>query len=638
LLLLAAAHETGLIRVLSDAIPLDQATIPTWLQRMLRPTLQALLLTLLFLGVVGLRRLWELRSYTGTALGLLTGRLWAYGYRFVERFLAILARTETGERLTAGVARWATQLWHGAQHTPRPDPMLVYIDGHKKPVYCDKRIPRGLIGRTGDVRGCRTLVLLHDAQGHPLLATTARGDQHLTSGLPAIVRRYEAVLGATTVGCIVVDREGMGGDFLASLVDASRTVITLLRTDQYAGEESFTDVGTFEPLAYDQHGKVIREVAPARFALAVPKEPGRTLSLHVALIRDWRQQEPAPLQADDDLDAPEWVPPHERWLADLPLDERAWWRDGWMATPAPPIPTRAKLIPIVSTADLGPPKALVAVYTARWPLQENVIKDWLIPLGLDVKHGYGKWEVDHSEVVKQRAELEQRRDRLQQWADSARKRLHNAETRYARYHKLHRTRGDALYGALNAHQETLRQQGVSQDLRKREIDAMRRLADAELNEIRTKVLGAQDQCHQEQRKLERYCQEQRKVLRVLEDLNAESTKMYELDNRTDHMMTMLKVALVNLVLWVRDRFFPAAYAHATWKRLAPFFHLAGRIHWGREEVEVELCPFNDRQLNRDLVGLCERVTTNRPRLPDGRRLVFSVCSDRTRTLERYRRC
>jgi hypothetical protein len=45
--------------------------------------------------------------------------------------------------------------------------------------------------------------------------------------------------------------------------------------DQYAGEESFTDVGTFEPVAYDRHGKVIREVAPARFALAVPKEPGR---------------------------------------------------------------------------------------------------------------------------------------------------------------------------------------------------------------------------------------------------------------------------------------------------------------------------------------------------------------------------
>jgi len=79
-------------------------------------------------------------------------------------------------------------------------------------------------------------------------------------------------------------------------------------------------------------------------------------------------------------------------------------------------------------------------------------------------------------------------------------------------------------------------------------------------------------------------------------------------------------------------------ANPTRKSACSAFHLAGRIHWGREEVAVELCPFNDRQLNRDLVGLCERVTTNQPRLTDGRRLIFSVCSDRTRTLERHRRC
>jgi hypothetical protein len=103
-------------------------------------------------------------------------------------------------------------------------------------------------------------------------------------------------------------------------------------------------------------------------------------------------------------------------------------------------------------------------------------------------------------------------------------------------------------------------------------------------------------------------------------------------------MTILKVALVNLVLWLQDRFFPPAYGRATWRRLAPFVQLAGRLHWGREEVAVELYPFNDRQLNRDLVELCERVRTNSPQLGDGRRLIFSVCSDRTRTLERYRRC
>jgi hypothetical protein len=56
------------------------------------------LLTLLFLEAVGLRRTLDLRSYTGQALALLTGRRLAYGYRYTERFLAELAQVEAHEQ------------------------------------------------------------------------------------------------------------------------------------------------------------------------------------------------------------------------------------------------------------------------------------------------------------------------------------------------------------------------------------------------------------------------------------------------------------------------------------------------------------------------------------------------------------
>jgi hypothetical protein len=52
--------------------------------------------------------------------------------------------------------------------------------------------------------------------------------------------------------------------------------------------------------------------------------------------------------------------------------------------------------------------------------------------------------------------------------------------------------------------------------------------------------------------------------------------------------------------------------------------LPGRIHWGKESVEVELKPFNDRTLKRDLRMLCAKVLQEQPRLPDGRRLLFKV--------------
>ena len=53
--------------------------------------------------------------------------------------------------------------------------------------------------------------------------------------------------------------------------------------------------------------------------------------------------------------------------------------------------------------------------------------------------------------------------------------------------------------------------------------------------------------------------------------------MYEIDNRKDQVMTVCKVALANLAMWVHDHYFPPSYAQATWKRLLPFFQLPGTI-------------------------------------------------------------
>src|SRR6266487_4500183 len=120
--------------------------------------------------------------------------------------------------------------------------------------------------------------------------------------------------------------------------------------------------------------------------------------------------------------------------------------------------------------------------------------------------------------------------------------------------------------------------------------------------------------------------EQRDVLRALEDLKEQERTMYEIDNRKDQVMTVCKVALANLAMWVHDHYFPPSYAQATWKRLLPFFQLPGTITQDATLVQVELRPFNDRMLNRDLVILCDRVNQASPRLPDGRRLSFTIRS------------
>ncbi len=125
-------------------------------------------------------------------------------------------------------------------------------------------------------------------------------------------------------------------------------------------------------------------------------------------------------------------------------------------------------------------------------------------------------------------------------------------------------------------------------------------------------------------KCEGYCRELRHVLRQQEDLEAQARDMYELDHAKDQIMTVLKLGLANLGIWVRDQYFGESYQHCGWQRLLPFFQLGGWITTTKSEVQLELCAFNNRALVRDLEEVCRNVNTRGAILPDGRQLVVSV--------------
>jgi hypothetical protein len=610
LLLLAAAHETGLLCDLETAIASCEPTTPRSLLSSSPRCLRQLILTLLFLPLGGLSRTHDLRSYTGNVLAVVTGRSRAYGYCHTERFLSQLAKANGSQALTTALGSWTAHLWEaGSQDAGEESAPCFYVDGHRKPVYADGLIPRGLIGRSGKILGCRALVLLHDEQGHPRLATTSRGDQHLTVGLPQVLARYEQAGGKTAHARIIVDREGMAASFLKDLAEAGHTVVTLLKTNQYEGLSSFTHVGTFVPLTHDRKGQVIREVAPACFALPLPDQRDQFLPLRVALIRDLRRQVPCPKPEDD---------------SDEEIGLPAWWRENWQAEPSKAEPTTAKLIPIVTTAPCIDAVELARTYIRRWPLQENMIRDYLLPLGLDTNHGYGKTPILNSEVSKKRAALEKRLSDIKRWAPAARERSSRASLRYTRLWKETKAKGEERYRALDEQLQKLQVQGVTPGQWKAERDRLQAAAASEMQKLWQRVSQVLDKSNKEHAKWERYCREQGDLLRALEDLAAQERTMYELDHRKDQIMTVCKLALTNLAIWARDQCFPASYAHATWGRLAPFFQLPGVVTSNQHTVSVQLRPFNDRHYNRDLSLLCQRVNEKQLHLPDGRLLLFSV--------------
>lgn len=602
LLLLAAAHETQLIPALLTAATLQDSAAPP-----VNPQLRLQqVLTLLFLNAVGLQRTWDLRSYTGAALALATGRSRTYGYRHTERVLSTLAATNGDVRFTDAITRWTSTLW---QIPTTAATVPFYLDGHKKPVYSDRCIPQGLVGRRGTILGCRHLTVLHDQAGHPLLALTDRGDTHLTRSVPPVLARFEALTG-TQLRHLVIDREGMAATFLQTLTAAGRSVTTILRTNQYRDLGSFRLVGDWTPMLTDASGKVVREVAPAQFDLAVPTTPATMLPLQVALIRDHRCQVPSR--------DPEAYP--TPWDLERGIDVLT-----WQPTAAPAMPTEAKLIPIVSTGGVVvDAPALVEMYRRRWPAQENSFKDFLLPLGLDVNHGYQKQPVENSAVAKQRTALETRMATLTRWIVSSEIREGRASKRYARCWADYRADAEARYREINRILQSLEAERVDNLQYRATRRDLRDAADAEIAIRKAIADRAFDESEAEYQKQRRYRKQQRQILRALEDLTATERQMYELDNRKDQVMTTLKVALVNLILWTRDQWFPPNFAQATWAKLAPFFRLPGRVHRYRDRVVLELRSFNDAALRRDLVIVCERVMAAAPCFPDGRRLEVTL--------------
>ena len=613
-----------MIAALEQALPTGTQMAPR-LTHTTPATRRQSLLTLLFLGVVGLRRTWDLRGYTGEALARLSGRRRAYSFWHTERFLSQVARAGGDEALTNALARWTSRLWLEEPQEPDQPPPAFYLDGHKKPVYTDHLIPRGLIGRTGKILGCRALLLLHDAAGHPLFVTTHRGDLHLTKGTSTFLERYEQATESSILTRLIIDRDQMAAEFLAALVAQRRTVVTILHANQSQGLASFSEVGGFVPLCRDRAGVVTREVASARFALPLPDHPGQTLRLSVALIRDGRTQVPL-------VRAPAESPDLGRWDADLAGERWLWWKPGWVATSTPAAPTEPRLIPIVTTAATVDPVELVQVYTHRWPAQENSLRDFLMSLGLDTNHGYAKRPVENSEAARGRAVLERKLTKVRRQAQAARERRERAEARSRSLEKRLKAQRTQTSQELAEHLQEWEQQGVWPFLLREKREAFQQEAAARLAPLQQRKRKAEDTIVAAFATCERACQRERDLLRQLEDLAASERTMYELDHAKDQVMTVLKLALANLVMWTRDTYFPATYAQATWHRLEPFFHLPGRIVWGTDMVTVELRPFNDRRLTRDLVGLCQRVEAAQPRLPDGRKLVLWVASSCRPTL------
>src|SRR5262249_31151559 len=160
----------------------------------------------------------------------------------------------------------------------------------------------------------------------------------------------------------------------------------------------------------------------------------------------------------------------------------------------------------------------------------NILKDWLLPLGLDKNHGFAKTPVENSEVAKRREALERRLANIQRWAPKAQERKQRGAALAERLWQETKAHSDALYRRINGY-ICEHDWGDEREWRlqhKPVVKAMQAEADADLDARWRRYERVRDRQDREATKRTRYRLEQCDLLRALAELAANERAMYEL--------------------------------------------------------------------------------------------------------------
>jgi len=547
------------------------------------------LLTLLLMPALGSFKPQALETYSGTALGLTTGRQRPYSADEMEHFVLNCIRVGWTEPLTAAVAGWATQLWASREPSEAEAPAYLYWDWHVKAVYSDHPIPRTKHGTRQQIVGARKQLMLHDATGHLLFLRTYRGDTHLIAGMVDGTAYYEGLAESRRLTHQIFDREGLSvahfKDLLAPTGDEPRQFITCLKSNQYTGLDSFESATIFTPFRYDPQGRVVQELAEASYELPDRRAGENSLPLRAILLR-------RPLAATEDATEDE-----------------------------------ARLHVLITSDWETPATDIAHWYRGRYPNQENAIRDWWLPLGGDVNVGYDKRPVENSELARRKEELEGQVKMLDRYLTACQERLQKAQDQQQKRAAKYQT-------AWQAAQQTLQEAIQQRDAQGETAWAIYQWAQAEESRLRqqvepqrARVQATAERIEKEREKQQNYHRAQEEKTQAVVDLTQKmaTCPMYELDDRKDQLVSALRVCLVNVLQWLRDTVFPVSYAHATCPTLAPFVQMGGYVIEHPDRIDVLLDGFWQAARQRDLEEVVACCNTQAFTAPDGRPLSFRIC-------------
>jgi len=502
----------------------------------------------------------HLDSYADDGLGWLTEAAQVYRAVTIECYLSDLTRLGIAAPLGQAFARCYWRAWY--QPGDIADAHVFYVDMHDKVIWTNKPSPVGFVSVLHEVHPCLKQTFVHGRGGHALFCLTYAADVHLNEVVAAVAQALEHAIGRPSVQVIVTDREGLSAEVIRTLALKNKGFVTLLKSNQYAGEANFVRRGRFRQIKDPRTGQTTHRVADADFQLAPD------LVVRAALLYD--------------LDHPEHL---------------------------------IGLITTVSRSQESDIRRVVGWYLARWNAQENSFRALIAFVRLNTNFGLrAKQSVPDRRVAKQITDLTNHLRAVTHKLDTKIARLaeqaHHLEKRTARYEQhVAQLLRPSRQGEPPSTQRAAQRQQQLQELRQR------------YHQHLLKQVARQAKL---EREIEAHRQEQTRVTQELTQLNPQAT-FFEVDAEKDQIVAHLRIALHNSALWARDHYLSSTYRHATpltlWRT---FFNQDGFYRETPDRIVITLKPFSNTQVQREAVTVCERFNERRITTHSGKRIEMCV--------------
>jgi len=180
--------------------------------------LRATIVVLFAMALLRIKRAEGLKGIFPDALGRVLGLLRVPEMKTLRRKLAELSLAKKAHELVMWLAR------RRGEEAPRALGLL-YVDGHVRPYYGKKWLPKGFISSRKQVLPAITDYWVNDRDGQPVLVLPTEANPGLVKVLPEIAAAVREVIGKRRA-TIVFDRGGWSPELFAKLLSLGFDVLT----------------------------------------------------------------------------------------------------------------------------------------------------------------------------------------------------------------------------------------------------------------------------------------------------------------------------------------------------------------------------------------------------------------------------